>query len=383
MGIKSKVSLVFGLILGGFLTIQAQIHKADSLLELGDYKNAIVAYSAAPVTAATQFKLARAYTATGNTVKAIDLYEQGLELEPNATKPRFELGKLYLNNNQWVESVILFQKLNQEFPDNATYLFYKGQSLERLNASDRALDVYENVLQLDPDYRNARMDLVALLIKKRETALAIEYAQQALDRNPDDIKFNSLIAQAYFYNKDFKEVIKHLEHLFELGNDTEFNRRTLGMSYLEDRQWAKAVENFDIFLKQYDDKDAAIYFMKSQAHLKLQEYEKAQDAIEYTIMFRRPALHQEYLQLAAVMAGKEDFKGTFEAMKQAHTENAEDPLIAFQLAMAADRYFRDKKAILGYYERYLNKFGTDSSYGEHATARASDLKKELFMSADN
>jgi MoCo/4Fe-4S cofactor protein with predicted Tat translocation signal len=277
-----------------------------------------------------------------------------------------------------------YQKFaEREFPENATFKFYKGQGLEFIKAEEQAMDVYESVLKLDPDYRNARMELVALLIKKRETDLAVTYATEILEKDPDDIKFNSLIAQAYFNDKNFTMAIVHLEHLFELKNNTEYNRRTLGISYLKNTQWKKALEHFDLFLNEYDDKDAGIYFMKSQAHLKLREYDKAQDAIENSIAIRRPALHQEYLQLATVMARQEDFKATFEAMKMAHSENAEDPIIAYQLAVAADRYFKDKKAILAYYERYLNKFGSEEGYGEYASSRASDLKKELFMSADN
>ena len=371
------------LIFASNIIATAQVQVGDSLMELGDYKGAIENYLNAESSPQVQFKIARAYNATGNTTKAIESYQLGLKTEFTDARPRFELGRLYLSNNQPIEALMLFRKLREEFPENAAYGFYFGQGLEKINSEDQAMDVYENVLTLDPDYRNARMELVVLLIKKRETAQAIELAALELEKNPEDVKFNSLIAQAYFQSKIYSKAIEHLERLFELGNDTEYNRRTLGMAYFEDTQWQKAIENFNIFLEQYDDKDAALYFAKSRAHLRLGEYDKSQDAIEYSIMLRRPALHQEYLQLGAIKAAQEDYKGTFDAMQLAYAENGEDPIIAYQLAVAADRYFKDKKTILAYYERYLNKFGSDSGYGDYANARASDLKKELFMSADN
>jgi|GEM_PF-1103858 len=383
MKLKINTLLLFCLILSGIAKTTAQTQAGDSLMELGDYKGAITAYNQLEPSATLQFKIARAHTATGNTFKAIQAYENGLKTDSTAVKPRFELGRLYLNTNDPINSLIIFNRLTSEFPENASFKFYKGQGLEFIKAEEPAMDVYEEVLKLDPDYRNARMELVALLIKNREMGLAVSYANELLKEYPDDIKFNSLIAQAYFNDKIFTMAIDHLEHLFELKNNTEYNRRTLGVSYLQTAQWKKALEQLDLFLKEYDDKDAGVYFMKSQAHLKLQEYDKAQDAIENSIAIRRPALHQEYLQLATVMAAQEDFKATFEAMKMAHSENAEDPIIAYQLAVAADRYFKDKKSILGYYELYLNKFGSEGGYGEYASSRASDLKKELFMSAGN
>jgi tetratricopeptide (TPR) repeat protein len=369
-------------LLGFITTAFSQIQTGDSLTEIGDYKNAIVAYHKAETTANLQFKIARAHTATGNVFKGIDFYKAGLEIDSTAVKPRFELARLYLNTNDPINSLILLNRLNSEFPENASFKFYKGQGLELIKAEAQAMDVYESALKLDPDYRNARIELVGLLIKKRETFPAIKYAQEVLDNDPDDIKFNSLIAQAFFNAKIYSKAIIHLERLFELKNDTEFNRRTLAVAYLEHAEWQKAIENFDIFLKQYDPKDAAVYFMKSQAHLKLKQYDKAQYAIEYSILFRRPSIAQEYLQMASIMAAREDYKGTFDAMKLAYQENSEDGIIAYQLAVAADRYFKDKKTILVYYERYLNKFGESSDYGEIVSSRASDLKKEIFMSAD-
>ncbi|WP_194850225.1 tetratricopeptide repeat protein [Nonlabens antarcticus] len=375
--------MVISFFLVAIVSVSAQERVGDSLMEIGDYSNAIVAYKASELTPNLQFKLAKAYTVTGNTTKAMTAYQIGLKEDSTAVKPRFDLARLHLSTNDPINSFSLFNQLVEEFPENATYQFYKGQILELLKSDEKAMEIYGNVLKLNPDYRSARMELVALLIKKRKTFPAIKYSQEVLNENPDDIKFNSLIAQAFYSAKIYSKAIEHLEHLFEINNDTEFNRKTLGLAYFEDAQWQKAIENFDIFLKQYQERDADIYFMKSRAHLRLKEYDKALDAIEYCILFRRPAIDQEYLQLASIKAAQEDYKGTFDAMKLAYEENAEDAVIAYQFAVAADRYFKDKKAIIGYYERYLNKFGESSSYGELVTFRISDLKKELFMSESN
>ncbi|KQC32697.1 hypothetical protein AAU57_04715 [Nonlabens sp. YIK11] len=378
---KTCLTLIV-LYLANFLNTTAQEYEADSLMAIGNYREALNSYRELDTTADNTFKMARAYVALGDTDQAINSYKQGLEMEPEAIRPRFELGRLYLRTSNVFESLWLFKQLNEEFPENATYLFYKGQAHEQLKSEDLAMDVYENVLKMDPDYRRARLELVPLLIQNRETGPAIKYCIEVLNENPDDIKFNSLIAQAYYHAKIYSKAIEHLERLFELGNDTEFNRRTLAISYIQDAQWQKGIENIQIFLEQYNDKDADLYFLKSKAHLRLQEYDEAQDAIEYAIMYKRPSIAQEYLQMASIMAAREDFKGTFETMQLAVKENAEDDVAAYQLVVAADRYFKDKKSILKYYERFLDKFGTSSDYAEIAESRANDLKKEIFMNIE-
>jgi len=361
----------------------AQIKVGDSLMEIGDYRNAIAAYTNVEPNAVLQFKVAQSYTATGNYDKAIDAYKKGLESDNKFIKARFELAKLLLATNDIVQASIAFNKLVNEFPGNPTYLFYKGQCMEKLGVDAQAMDVYENVLKLDPDYRRARIELVPLLIKKRENQLAVKYCIEILQENPDDLKFNSLIAQAYFNAKIYSLAIKHLERLLELENDTEYNRRTLALSYFNNRDWKKAIESFDIFLHQYDQKDPAIYFLKSKAHLRLDEYEEALNAIEFAINYKRPAINQEYLQLSSVYAAQENLKEVFNTLTTAHKEYPEDRDIAFQLTRTADQYFKDKESILDYYERYLNKFGKADAYGEYASTRVSDLKKEIFMSGNN
>lgn len=355
--------------------------RADSLMNIGDYQNALKEYAGMEESAAIDFKVASAYTAMGNFSKAIAAYEKGLKLEESTVKARFELGRLYLNNNETVKSLLIFGKLTGEFPENATYAFYKGQGLEQLRSEEQAMDVYENVLKLDPEYRRARIELVPLLIKKRETALAIKYSKEILEEDPDDIKFNSLIAQAYYFSRNYEKAIKHFEKLIQLGSEFPYNQRTLAVSYYEDTQWEKVIENFDVFLMDYNPKDAEIYFLKSISHARLQEYDEAQDAIEFAIAFKRPAINQEYLQLASIHAGRQDDKAVFNTLLKAQKEYPEDRIIAYQTAIAADRYFKDKSAIVKYYERFVDKFGKDDTYGSYASKRAAELKTEIFMKA--
>lgn len=58
-------------------------------------------------------------------------------------------------------------------------------------------------------------------------------------------------------------------------------------------------------------------------------------------------------------------------------------MINYQLAIAADRYFKDKNSIIPYYENYLEIHGKKSLYGTLASERLADLKEAIFMNGDD
>ncbi|OUS21611.1 hypothetical protein A9Q93_00495, partial [Nonlabens dokdonensis] len=205
-------------------------------------------------------------------------------------------------------------------------------------------------------------------------------AQPALELYPNDIKINSLIAQAYLGAKHYDKAIEHFELLFKLGNDTDFNRKNLAWSYFNDQQWQLAIENYEKYNRDYEDKNSLIYFIMSKAYLQLDQLEQAQDHIEQSIQFKTPELHQEYLQLATVYVRLGDFKNAFYATKKAKNEKPEDDVLGYQYAIAADQYFADKEKKLSYYEEFIEQYPT-SRYQEMANARAKDLRKEIFLSA--
>ncbi|AZQ42831.1 tetratricopeptide repeat protein [Nonlabens ponticola] len=359
---------------------QSTIIAGDSLFALGRYSEALDQYNQVHDDVDTYKKIARVYTTMGNPDLAISSYEKALLITPEDDQTRFELGKLLLRSNQPLQALTIFKNLQANNSQVATYHYYLAESQDILNQTDSAIINYSQALKLQPAYRAARIESISNFIKTRQSFKAIATAQEGLQQNPDDIKINSLLGQAYYNAKLYDKAIEVFNKLFELGNDTEFNRKTLGLSYLGDAQWQQAADSFKIYIDQYEEGNALIWFQLARAYYRLKEYDKAVDAMENSILYKRPAIDQEYLQLSSIWAQKGDLKKAFNYIKLASQEAPEDEIIAYQLVLAADNYFKDKETIIQYYERFVQRFGTDSDYGESAAARLSDLKKEQFMS---
>ena len=369
--------LLILIVLLTYLSSPAQFQVADSLVQAGKYQLAIEEYEKIPD---SEFKLAKAYVQLGDVYAALATYEKGFKKDSISTTPRFEYARLALRNNDPVTAFGMFDALIKEVPDNASYRYYLGQALVDLSNDAGAISAFAKAVSLNKSYRAARIEWIKLLIKNRRFNDAVITAQPALELYPNDIKINSLIAQAYLGAKRYDKAIEHFELLFKLGNDTDFNRKNLAWSYFNDQQWQLAIENYEKYNRDYEDKNSLIYFIMSKAYLQLDQLEQAQNHIEQSIQFKTPELHQEYLQLATVYVRLGDFKNAFYATKKAKNEKPEDDVLGYQYAIAADQYFADKEKKLSYYEEFIEQYPS-SRYQEMANARAKDLRKEIFLSA--
>ncbi|WP_438962218.1 tetratricopeptide repeat protein [Nonlabens sp.] len=363
--------------------VVAQLDQGDTFTTTGNWKAAIAAYESAPASAQKDFKLAQAYNQLGNTFKAIQFYEKGFQLDSTSIKPLYEYGKLFIYSQQHDKAVPVFQSLIKQQGGNATFYYYLGEAWSGLNQTELAITAYARALELNEEYRAARLDLIKNLIKKRDFAQAVRLAKTGIAMDPDDLKMNSYLAQAYVNTKLYMLAIPVFEHLLALGNETEYNRNGLAFSYYSDQQFEKAIEQYQIYMKDYDDKKPTVYYNLSVAYMKLEKYPEAIDAIETAIALRRPLLNKEFMQLAAVHARNGDIKNAFYALKAAQKERSDDPLINYQVAVAADRYFKDKNTIIPYYEKYIELHGENSDYGALASERLSDLKQAVFMNGDD
>jgi predicted Zn-dependent protease len=355
--------------------IIAQTSVADSLLQIGNYQAAIERYKMEPE---SEFKIARVYTQMGDVYAALASYEQGFKRDSLSVKPRFEYACIALGNN---DPVIAFDKLSTltaEVPDNASYHYYTGKAYGDLNNDAAAISAFAKAVSLNTSYRAARIELVKSLLKNRKFYQAIQSAIPGLEIYPKDIKMNSLIAQSYLGGQRYDKAIEHFELLFSLGNDTGFNRKNLAWSYFNDRQWQLAIDNYEGYNQDYEEGNSQVYFIMSQAYLKLGMLDLAQSYIEQSIAFKTPELHQEYLQLATIYVRQQDYKNAFYATKKAKKEMPDNDLIGYQYALAADEYYADKSDKLKFYEEFIKQY-LESAFQELAHARAKDLRKEIFL----
>ncbi len=276
------------------ISAHSQVQMGDSLMAMGDFSGAIRAYENSTKTANRFFKIARANNAMGDLASSYQNNLQGMALDSVDVRARYEYGKLLYRLNQPAQSYYTFKNLIDSNPDVATYHYHLGKSLIILEGDllfkqilkeqgDDAGSAFAKALQLNHRYRSARIELVKILIRRKAYVRAIKTAKTGLAQDPDDIKLLSLTAQAMMASKQFKAAIKIFEKLFELKNDTAYNRKNLALAYFYEKEMEKSLENYELYLADNDDQDADVYFMISKTLTALNRLSEAQQAIERTM----------------------------------------------------------------------------------------------------
>jgi tetratricopeptide (TPR) repeat protein len=111
--------------------------------------------------------LSDAYLSSNQFSEAEQILVEGagkLPEEKNEFDPK--LAYLYFNTGQYAKSVIKFDELLAENPTNRNYLYLKGFSLERIQKFDEAIDNFNQILEQDPDDKNAKKMLAYTCFEK-------------------------------------------------------------------------------------------------------------------------------------------------------------------------------------------------------------------------
>ena len=101
----------------------------------------------------------------GNSKEAIKLMEN-LVLNNNLNvELRFQLGRLYYNDNQIDDSIAVFETVLQIFPNHSNALYSLGVAWQKKGNNAKAKTYFEKVLELNPDNQDVK-DRLAELNKK-------------------------------------------------------------------------------------------------------------------------------------------------------------------------------------------------------------------------
>ena len=170
--------------------------------------------------------LAAVYNALGNGEKAFEMINLGLEKDPNDASLIIEKVNVNLKAGKGEEAVNDLIELNRMDPNNVSILFilgtiYGDENNEIFN-TDKAIEYYQQALQVNPNYTDAAYNLGALYIgmsnKLKAEANDLPLTEQAkyeelLGQAQDILKVGiPFVKQAYDAqpNDDIKRVLKSM-----------------------------------------------------------------------------------------------------------------------------------------------------------------------------
>lgn len=353
---------------------------ADSLYAVGNYTKAMNTYATLG-TLSAGLQIARSYNAIGNYDKAIAQYEAVLALDSGQQLARFELGKLLLKSKEYDGARQNFQQLVSIAGDNPEYHYYLGEAYRHLDRPGSSLVAYKNAVQKDSTHLRSLFQLGKYFTIKGEKNQALGYIEKGLRFYESDVALVNLKALVYYNDARYSDAIPWLEKVLDLGEHKEYVYEKLAHSYYKEWEFQKAKAAYMELLK-FDDTNSDYYFALGETYRKNEQLDSAIVLIKKGMDIQRPVLAKGFMALSGLAREKDDLKGALEYLHLAVKEVPDDGMLYFRLCSLVDRYYGDPKLKLMHYERYVDRFGTESSFFlETAKKRISELKEQIHYAA--
>ncbi len=108
--------------------------------------------------------------------------------------------------------VIMGEKIEQQVED----LFLEAARILTLGDFDRALELLEKVLELDPKHIKALEAKAAVLMKKDRIEEAQQVIEAALEIDPENPRLYYRLGQIYYRKKDLDTALEHFTKAIDL-----------------------------------------------------------------------------------------------------------------------------------------------------------------------
>jgi tetratricopeptide (TPR) repeat protein len=206
------------------------------------------------------YELARAYIAQAqktNKVEPVDLARVELEttvkLRPDFAMAKLILAQLSLNKHDYGKAIVMAEEILSPNPSNVQALLIRASAWTGQKEYDKARASLESILKASPSQQDARYQLGEVYRAQGSYAQAEATFREFRRISPGDPRSWIGILQTMQDARRYKDAEVFL--LDEVANDPkkEGARMRLGGVYVLDKQYDKAIEQFNILLKNHPD----------------------------------------------------------------------------------------------------------------------------------
>lgn len=356
---------------------------ADSLVRLGKYAEAISVYEKMESPSAKIYvKMAQAYRAQGNLGSALENYElaiAGNEPLPNAVS---DYGKLLYRTQKFKKADSVFQDLVKRFPGNPDFHYQLGLAKQQLKDSTAILQ-FREAFSLDRTHQKAIYELAFYHFKQKNYEKVERLGKKALESYAKNAKIIGLLAQNAMEVKEYPLAAKRFETLISLHRSPVFVHENLAVAYYHLGELKKALEQYQKILVS-NPRHVTAYFNSGKINNLLENYVKAETLLRKAVALKKRRLDKMYQAMGMNYKLREMYGKAIDYFKLTLEKNPENIRAQYELAVAADNYYKELQTRLNYYKIFVQKFGENPNAAPFlllVEARISYLKKEKFMNA--
>ena len=157
-------------------------------------------------------------------------------------------------------------------------LFLDASTQKQLGNLDKAIELYDQVLSIDPNYAAAYFDKASVMYNKKNSQKAVELTQKAIELQPNNIWYRLQLGEIYLNMSDYDNAAKVLEALIIINpNEIEYYQQLVQVYSLQPNE-DKMLKTFDRMEKKWGISEDAI-MIKFRYFMDNKNYDKAEQEI--------------------------------------------------------------------------------------------------------
>jgi len=357
----------------------------DVYKSIGNYNKAIENYQQAlekQESIIVKSKLGRVYELSGYTSKAIKTYEDVMQKDSSNLIMIHNLGKLYLSNYKVSKAEYIFKYLIKQDSLNPNYTYLLGQLYQKQKLIYAMGQSYLDTYNLDSLHIKSIYRLAVFFKEINDKDSTMVFIDKGLRLDPDNINFNQLKANQLYGSKKYKDAIIYLEKLERLNYKSKNVYEMFGMSYLKIDS-LKLAEKYIKKALDIDRKDPKLLYRLATIQYELNEKERAKFSLMFSIYTAKPDLDKQYYLLGSIFKEENDLEEAIFYFDESFQNNPNKYRALYDLALAEDAFYEDKKIAFRHYQKYLDKFETkDKELTDVVKHRIKEIKKALFIEGE-
>lgn len=314
-------------------------------------------------------------TELGNPFKAVAFYQRAVVRSPEDFSLQYKLGKALMNIENYQKAYDVFMMIRYKDSTNVVYNKQLGLAALRIGKTDQAIDMFESVLEANPNDFNSYMNLILLYLKNENAVQIVRTSDRALYFIPDNSAILLRGANSLYNLAEYEEA-KPIYERYLARNDSVLDvLKNYGITLYFCKEPEKSITLLEKYFYQ-DPDEPNVNFYLGLAYKNIGNLSRSAEFLEMAVACAQPVYLAEMCHhLGKVYGLNREFELSIKALQKAFYFNNKKVEILCEIAKTYEEFNPDKKLALNYYNQYLKEAGDSAVNANYAQERVRIIKE--------
>jgi len=207
------------------------------------------------------FGLGQNYEEDGKPEEAIKEYLKAVCIDPDHSTVQELLGNLYKSRGMFDEAAAHYQEIVRAFPEFPAGYYLLGSLYHSCGKLDEAVLEYEKIIKIAPEQTTPYLNLAVIYNKQNKPDKAEKEYQEALKLVTNAAEIHIELAWIYKELHDVENAIREYNEALAIDpNNYLYVYNALGMIYIQQRKFDKAIDEFQIVIEKEDTRNIEAHY---------------------------------------------------------------------------------------------------------------------------